>query len=565
MKAGRALPDSPGRGTRPSRLLVRIAGLVTLGSGIVNLLSAAGKSLPARLAVLKDVFPLEFLHLARFLSLFIGFSLAVSSLNIFKRKKRAYVLVMVLSAFSIVFHLTKGLDYEEATGSLVLMAILFLARRNFTVKSSVPDVRSTLARLGTALAAALLYGTAGFWLLDKRDFGVDFNVADGIRQTLTALVFNKDPSLLPRTRFAAWFLDSLDLIAVAAVLYVLYSLFRPAYYRLRTLPQERSRAAGILEAHGRSSLDPFKLAGDKSFFFSSSGRSFLAYRMAGTFAVVLADPVGPDDEIGGVIRAFGGICEENDWRLAFYQVLPDFLPLYRAAGLKKMKVGDDAIVDLLAFNLDGKRMKHIRHAVNQFDKTGIRAVRYDPPVADEVLAGIREVSDDWLGIPGRRERGFTVGVFSEEGVRRTPVFAAVEPGGRILAFMNIIRSYAPGETTIDLMRHRRDAPAGVMDFLFVRLFEAQKARGFTRFSLGLAPMSGFREDEDAGVEERAVQYFLQRSNFLFSYSGLLDYKAKFATRWEPRYAIYRNVLELPRFAVALIRVSGLKDEEPEGA
>jgi phosphatidylglycerol lysyltransferase len=111
------------------------------------------------------------------------------------------------------------------------------------------------------------------------------------------------------------------------------------------------------------------------------------------------------------------------------------------------------------------------------------------------------------------------------------------------------------------MRHRRDAPHGIMDSLFVQLFERQKAGGFKRFSLGLAPMSGFREGEEAGAEERAVQYFLQRSDFLFSYSGLAEYKAKFATHWEPRYAIYRNVLDLPRLAVALIRVSGLKAGE----
>ena len=133
------------------------------------------------------------------------------------------------------------------------------------------------------------------------------------------------------------------------------------------------------------------------------------------------------------------------------------------------------------------------------------------------------------------------------------------PDGKILAFMNILRSYAPGETTIDLMRHRRDAPHGIMDSLFAQLFERQRQRGFKRFSLGLAPLSGFREGEEAGAEERAVQYFLQRSNFLFSYSGLSDYKAKFATHWEPRYTIYRNVLDLPRLAVALLRVSGLKN------
>jgi phosphatidylglycerol lysyltransferase len=438
------------------------------------------------------------------------------------------------------------------------MAILFLARKSFTVKSSIPDLRSTLARLTTAFAVTLLYGTAGFWLLDQRDFGINFSIGDSIRRTIAALAFANDPTLIARTRFAAWFLDSLDLISLTVLVYGLYSLFRPVLYKLRTLPHERDRAAGILEAHGRSSLDPFKLLGDKTYFFSPSNRAFLAYRIAANFAVVLADPVGPEDEIAGIIRSFRELCEENDWKLAFYQTLPDFLPLYRQAGFKKMKVGDDAIVDLEDFKLDGKTMKHIRHAVNQFQKSGIRAVYYEPPVPDDILAGIRDVSDDWLRIPGRRERGFTVGAFSDEEVRRTPVFAAIQPDGRILAFMNVIRSYAQGETTIDLMRHRRDAPQGIMDSLFVQLFERQRQKGFKRFSLGLAPMSGFREGEEAGAEERAVQYFLQRSDFLFSYSGLAEYKAKFATHWEPRYAIYRNVLDLPRLAVALVRVSGLK-------
>ena len=532
-------------------------GLITLGSGIVNIVSAAGRALPARMSVLRQIFPLEFLHISRFLSLLIGFALAVTSLNVFKRKKRAFGLVMVLAGLSVVFHLTKGLDYEEAATSLVLMAVLFLARKNFRVKSSLPDARSTLIPLGVALAVTLLYGTLGFWLLEKRDFGITFSVADGIRRTLAALAFSKDPSLVPQTRFAAWFLNSLDLVSVAALVFVLYSLFRPVYYRLRTLPEERSLASVILEAHGRSSLDLFKLSSDKAYFFSASTRAFVAYRMSRSFAVVLGDPVGPDEEMAGLVRSFARFCEDNDWRVAFYQTLPDFLPLYLQAGFKKMKVGEDAIVDLEAFRLDGKTMKHVRHALNQFEKTGLRTVYHDPPVPDEIMKGLRDVSDDWLRIPGRRERGFTVGAFAEAEVRQTPVFAAVQPDGRILAFMNIIRSYAPGETTIDLMRHCRDAPHGIMDSLFVKLFEVERAKGFKRFSLGLAPLSGFLEGEEAGAEERAVQYFLQRLNFIFSYEGLAEYKAKFATHWEPRYAIYRNVVELPRMAVALLRISGL--------
>jgi phosphatidylglycerol lysyltransferase len=545
------------RSKLPGRLVVRLLGLITFGSGVVNIISAANRTIPARMSALREVFPLGFLHVSRFVSLLLGFALAVSSLNILKRKKRAYGLVMILAGLSVVFHLTKGLDYAEAALSLALMAVLFLARKNFRVKSSIPDLGTTLIPLAIALGVTLLYGTVGFWLLEKRDFGISFSVAASLRRTLAALTFSPDLRLIPQTRFAAWFLSSLDLISVTALVFVLYSLFRPVYYRLRTLPEERGLAEVILEAHGRSSLDPFKLAKDKAFYFSSSGRAFLSYRMSRSFVVVLGDPVGPDEDVAAIIRSFAGFCQDNDWRLAFYQALPDFLPLYRRAGFKKMKVGEDAIVDLDAFRLDGKSMKHVRHAVNQFDRSGFRAVHYEPPIPGDVLDALREVSDDWLRIPGRRERGFTVGAFAEDEIRATPVFAAVDPAGRIVAFMNVIKSYAAGETTIDLMRHRRDSPHGVMDTLFVKLFEIQKQRGFKRFSLGLAPLTGFQEGEEAGAEERAVQYFLQRLDFIFSYEGLAEYKAKFATTWEPRYTIYRIVAELPRLAMALLRVSGL--------
>ena len=85
-----------------------------------------------------------------------------------------------------------------------------------------------------------------------------------------------------------------------------------------------------------------------------------------------------------------------------------------------------------------------------------------------------------------------------------------------------------------------------MDYLFVKLFQISKEHGFKGFAMGLVPMSGFRENEDASPEEKAVHFFFQRMNFSFSYAGLMHYKAKFATVWEPRYLVYRHVLDLPR-------------------
>lgn len=533
-----------------------VLAVAAFGSGLVNLWSVmGGPGLPERVRVVRDLFPLEFIHLSRSATLLVGFALVVSALNIYRRKRRAFLLVSGLAVCSIVFNLIKGLDYEEASCSLALLALLLLQHRRFTVKSRIPDPRWAAARFALALLLVLGYGIAGFWFIEPHHFQQNFRIGDAVEQTLLFLSWSGDFDLVPQTRYARWFIDSLYLIGGAGIATALVALFRPALYQFRILPHERERATEILRRHGRSSIDFFKVWPDKTFFFSSSGQSFLAYRVGGHFAMVLGDPVGPPGELEAIIRDFSVHCEENDWSLAFHQVPADLLPLYARLGFKRLKIGDNAVVDLAGFNLDGKENKKVRHYVNQLEKAGIRTVLHEPPLPDDILRQAREVSDAWLGIPGRRERQFTLGQFETAYVRSTPLFGAWDAGGELQAFANVIPSYVPGEATIDLMRYRPGAPAGIMEFLFIKLFLLKKEAGYARFDLGMAPLAGFREKEEATPEERAVHFFLQRLNFLFSFSGLRQYKAKFATIWEPRYTVYRRALDLPWFARALGRVS----------
>lgn len=541
---------------------VLLAALMTLGSGIVNIYSVIGPALPHRMRLLEALFPLEFIHVARFLTLIIGFALIVSAINVYKRKRRAFVVVVSLSILSIVFHLTKGLDYEEATVSLLLLVVLAAASSRFTVKSGAPDLGAGFLRLVAAAFIALAYGVMGFWLLDRREFGVDFHLGDAIRETFRYLTYSGSSNLVPHTRYARWFLDSLFVMTATAILYSLYSLFRPTIYQFRTHPRERLLAREIVERNGRSSLDFFKYWHDKSYFFSPSRRGFVAYSVGGHFALALGDPVGPDEEMEELVSGFAAFCAENDWGAAFHQTLPDFLAIYEKLGFRKLKIGDDAIIDLASFSLDGKERKSLRHVANKLEDSGLHYEWYDAPLSDETLAGLKEVSDDWLRIAGRRERQFTLGVFNEAYVRSTGVSAALDRDGLVQAFANQIPSFAKGEATIDLMRHRLEAPTGVMDYLFVKLFLDFKGRGFTRFNLGMAPMSGFQENEKATVEEKAIHAFFQRLNFLFSYRGLKRYKAKFADRWEPRYTIYRSPIDLPRVALALGKVSEMRRSKP---
>lgn len=533
--------------------------LLTLGSGLLNLYSASQSSDVAQIEALRRLFPLEFIRLSHFATLLIGLALIVSALNIAKRKRRAWMLTMVLCGSAVVFQILRAAAYEEAALSMGLFIALWLTRRSFTVRSRAFDWSEALAGLSVAFTSLLMYGIVGFYFLDKREFGIEFEIRDAIVSTLRLITFAKDAALVPHTRHAAWFLDSISVLSASVLVYSFYVVFKPALYQFRTHPIEVEKARAIMAEYGRSSLDFFKARPAKSLFFSPSGKCFLSYRVGGGFAIVLGDPVGPANEIAPLIYDFVAFCRDNDWRVCFYQALPDGAEFYDHAGLHKLKIGDDAIVDLARFTLEGSSTaRQFRGKVKHLEKQGIRTRLHEPPLPQQVLEEARTVSDEWLEIPGHHEHGFSVGWFEDSYVRNTPLFVVEDAMGKMLAFANIIPSGRKIEATVDMMRYRKDVPNGIMDFLFVKLFFWSKERGFQSFTLGMAPMGGFRPGENAAPVERAVHAFVRHLNFLFSFQGLRAYKAKFASYWEPRYLYFQNPLDLPRIGIALRIVSGVE-------
>lgn len=542
---------------RRENAVAMLVALFTLLSGLLNIYSVIGPSLPDRMESLRHHFPLEFIHLSRSAVLLIGYALVIISWNLYRSKRIAWWLAFCSTVASVAFHVTKGVDYEEATVSAALAMALLLARRRFVVRSRVEGWKPALARFAAMLGIVFGYGTIGFWLLEPHEFRADFSLLDSARLAFTFLTFGADPSVVAQTRYAAWFLGSLELSAAAAFLYFGYLVFRPAYYALRVHPAELQQARDIVEEHGRSSQDFFKTWPDKSLFFSRSRRSFLSYSVGNGFAVVFGDPVGPLEELPDLIEDFARFCRENDWPHAFHQATAQSLGLFERLGYRRFKIGDDAIVDLTQFQLSGNRAKHLRSNVNKLEKAGYTLTLIESPVADDILEEMKAVSDAWLSIPGNRERQFTLGRFDKRYLRDTRVLLVRDESGALQAFLNLIPSYAPGELTCDLMRRRPAATNGVMDYVFTKALLLAASEGYTRFNLGMAPMGGFQPGESASPEEIAIHRFFRRWNLGFRFQGLRDYKAKFAGFWEPRYLIYRSYLHLPRLALAIRQVSEL--------
>ncbi|MBS1811772.1 MAG: DUF2156 domain-containing protein [Acidobacteria bacterium] len=114
---------------------------------------------------------------------------------------------------------------------------------------------------------------------------------------------------------------------------------QPILYRFHTLPQERSLAHQILQRHGRTALDHFKLWPDKSYFFNPTRDCFIAYRVAANMAVVLGDPVDAVGKVEDTLRQFQQFCDKQGWSVALHQTQPIWLSVYRSLGFRKLKLG----------------------------------------------------------------------------------------------------------------------------------------------------------------------------------------------------------------------------------
>ena len=349
------------------------------------------------------------------------------------------------------------------------------------------------------------------------------------------------------TPHAVWFLESLLWVSAAAFTYCGVVLFKPVTYHFFGNSSERERARPIAERYGRSGQDFLKQWPDKSLFFSHGDRSFIAYRVANDFALTLGDPVGPDDDLPTAIEQFVGMCRGRGWRVGFHQVQGDRLHLYENLGFRGLKIGAEAVVDMNRFSLDGSAMKETRNTVARVERAGYRVRVFEAPLENELLDQLQRVSDQWLGLPGHRERRFTLSTFSRGYVRRTRVYAALDADGKVVAFLNIVPSHDPDLATVDLMRGGRDNTNGLMDYLFAMAFLDSKARGCRRFSLGLAPLDEFGEDEEPSGEDKVVQW------------GVRRFKATYTGDWQPRYEVYGSRWDLPRLALALRSVTEIRD------
>lgn len=513
--------------------------LLILLNGFLITIETLTERFRTRLDIFYQIFPVEFHYYHRIISAVIGISLIYLSINLFRRKRLAYYIALALLFADALLdfnlhHVTLG-----AVFSITLFIILFFRKQDFPVKIEPTYITRGILIFLTSILFALLYGTIGFWLLDKRDFGIDFNIRESFIRTISEFTLIGNSDLTARTRNARWFLDSISAVGITSIAVGIYNLFRPIAYILRTQPHERSEVAQIVEKYGKSDMDFFKTTNDKSYFFSTDRQSVIAYKTVRGIVLALGDPVGPKDQLPKLIKDFVDWSTTLGWRTVFVSVSEELLSDYTYAGLKKLKIGEEAIISINYFLENTIKEKDFRRVIKKFDELGYRAKFHSPPQNQDLLNSLFKVNQSWLEVEGRREMSFALGKFENNYIARCPVFYIEDPQGQVIAFVNEIPAYQKGMANIDLMRHLKEIPNGMMDYLFAKYFINLSERGFTKFNLGLAPLAGYSPTKGSYGEQLVYQLINYFDRF-FSFSGLRAYKQKFDPVWQSSYIVYKG-------------------------
>lgn len=73
-----------------------------------------------------------------------------------------------------------------------------------------------------------------------------------------------------------------------------------------------------------------------------------------------------------------------------------------------------------------------------------------------------------------------------------------------------------------------------------------KADGYTRFNLGVAPLSGLPASPLRRSWMRVGRFVYRHGGAFYNFEGVRAYKDKFAPVWQPRYLVYPAGLSLAR-------------------
>jgi lysyl-tRNA synthetase class 2 len=468
-----------------------------------------------------------------------------------RRKRRAWRLVLGLVVVAAVLYL-RHRTWEAAGLNAAMVALLVWTRDEFDAESE-PSSRWLALRAGV-LTALVSFG-AGMALNART--APDADSWSVVRETVRGL-FGFVPDL-PYRRPELGTMTNVVLtgLGVLTVGVVLVILLMPRRKPAVLLDEDEDRLRLLLARHGGDdSLGYFALRRDKSAIFSRSGLAAVTYRVVDGVTLASGDPIGDPEAWPGAIAAWLDEADRFAWTPGVLGASQRGARAYLRAGLDALEIGDEAVVDLASFTLEGREMRGVRQAVSRVRRSGATAVvTRQRDLSDGELAEVRAAVDAFRD--GDVERGFSMalGRVGDPADGDVVVVRGYDATGALVALLSLVPWGTDG-LSLDVMRRSRGSENGTLEFLVAALAGEAKALGARRLSLNFAVFRSALErggEVGAGPVLRLWRSILLGASRWWQIESLYRANAKYRPEWVARFLCFPRATAAARVAVAALQ------------
>ncbi|MFD7186350.1 phosphatidylglycerol lysyltransferase domain-containing protein [Streptomyces sp. NPDC059904] len=487
-----------------------------------------------------------------------------------RRKRAAWILNLVLSGlflvlFVVVMFFPEVRRYAQNWISLVLTAAfvvaLLLGRREFYAKGDRSNAKLAVAVGIGGLLVTSLFATFLVTVTNQAHDGHHSTFLERWRYgTLRLISVATDESRYPGITSPNWVNVAINILSTLLLLAVAYAAFRSRKAVDPITPDDEARLRALLDKEGdRDSLGYFALRREKSVVWSPTGKAAVAYRVVGGVSLASGDPIGDPEAWPGAIAPWLMEAREHGWSPAVMGASEEAGTIYARHGLDALELGDEAIVEIPEFTLEGRAMRTVRQAYNRVKRAGyeVRIRRHEDIPAEE-MTYLLERADDWRD--GGTERGFSMalGRLGDPADGRCVMLECSDGKGELKAVLSFV-PWGPEGLSLDLMRRDRDSENGLMEFMVIELLQRAAEIGITQVSLNFAMFRSVFERGSrlgAGPVLRLWRSLLSFFSRWWQIESLYRANAKYRPIWEPRFLLFEKSADLPRIGLASARAEG---------
>ena len=491
-------------------------------------------------------------------AVFTGILLIIIARGLSRRKARARnfaIAALALNVISDIFRIHR--HPIQITISAILLILLIIVRSEFY---AVSDPTTKFAPIRALFIGVVLVISSGMAMINFRH-GKDLVGNPSIKNILLTVIEGMIGISGPVEFKSEAISNTVDISLAAMGIFTLIVPLWLFFRRIAPIPKmSEEDISGVLDLinhdQDQDSLGYFATRADKSVIWSNNKKAGIAYRVQGGVMLASGDPFGEYSLWGEAIENFLEVAKEHAWTPAVMGASDAGGEVWvERADMLAIDIGDEAVIKVEDFTLEGRPMANVRQMVNRIKRKGYstRTARLSE-LSNEEIVRLRKLAKEWRY--GVAERGFSMSMdrFAESKDSNCLITIA-EIEGQIKGFLYFV-PWGDHRVSLDRMQRERGTDPGLNELMITETAEYSKTHGITHISLNFAAFRSLFERADkisAGPITRGTRNLIRFFSNWFQVESLYRFNAKFQPEWQTRYVLYPKASDLPKVGWAALR------------